>query len=129
MKIFWIAVVAGAVGFWMGCGDDEEVEADKVGVAAACTTADDCKQEGQTCLTQFKGGYCGVADCMVSSDCPDGSLCVAHTDGTNYCFRACAEKVDCNQNRPADVEANCSSSIDFASGDKEGKACVPPSGT
>jgi hypothetical protein len=123
MKKMCLLVMLFAV---LSCGDDE-VEADKLGVAAACATAEDCKVEGQTCLTQFKGGYCGIGDCVDSGDCPTGSSCVAHTDNKNYCFRDCVDKIDCNANRPADSEANCSSSITYASGDKEGKACVPPS--
>lgn len=122
----WMWLVMGLVVVGGACSDDE-VEADKVGVAAACSVNEDCLQEGQVCLEQFKGGYCGVEGCSSSADCPDGSLCVAHEDGVNYCFRACVDKVDCNRNRPADAEANCSSSVEFASGDKEGKACVPPS--
>lgn len=108
------------------CGDDE-VEADKVGVGAACATAADCKVEGQICLSQFKGGYCGVANCTTAASCPDGSACVAHTDGSNYCFRACLDKAECNANRPEGSEANCSSSIEFVNGEKDIKACVPPS--
>ncbi|MBE7484769.1 MAG: hypothetical protein HS104_32990 [Polyangiaceae bacterium] len=111
------------------CGDDDDgggTEADKLGVGAACAGNQDCKVEGQTCLP-FKGGYCGIADCTADTDCPQGSLCVAHTDGKNYCFRVCADKVECNYNRPVDFESNCSANITFVSGGKGSKACVPPS--
>ena len=56
-----------------------------------------------------------------------GSACVAHTDGKNYCFLICTDKSQCNVNRAADVEANCSSSVVFVEGKLNVKACVPPS--
>lgn len=105
------------------CGDDD---ADELGIGAACTEQDVCA-ENQTCLTSFKGGYCGSIGCTINDDCPENSACIAHDDGQNYCFRICVEKTDCNANRTVDVEANCSSSVIFASGQKEGKVCVPPS--
>lgn len=107
------------------CGD--EVEADELGVGAACASDDECTEEGQSCLDQFKGGYCGIADCADNADCPEGARCVAHTDGVNYCFRVCLNKAECNANRPADAESNCSSNVDFVDGSKDVKACVPPS--
>lgn len=119
-----------------GCGGDGN-EADQMGVAAQCTAEADCQEvtiAGEPvqlqCLTQFKGGYCAIEDCASKADCPDGSTCVAHDDGHNYCFRSCVEKVDCNANRDADNEANCSSSFDYAdAADDDGKkACIPPSG-
>lgn len=108
----------------VACGD--ESEADRRGVGASCTNNDDCTEAGQSCLA-FKGGYCGVIGCVEDNDCPGGSLCVTHTDGVNYCFLVCSDKSDCNRNRTADIEANCSSSITFAD-QGSGKACVPPSG-
>lgn len=106
-----------------GCGDDD---ADALGVGATCAFGDECG-EAQTCLVQFKGGYCGLTGCNANAACPEDAACVVHTDGKNYCFRTCFDKVDCNANRTAGLEANCSSSVDFISGKKEGKACVPPS--
>ncbi|MDH5671709.1 MAG: hypothetical protein OEZ06_06140 [Myxococcales bacterium] len=111
-----------------GCGDDGSTEADRVGVAAECISSDDCPNSELQCLTQFKGGYCGLTGCAADADCPAGAACIAHVDGKNYCFRVCIEKIDCNRNRAPDVEANCSANIDFAQGGKGGKACVPPSG-
>ena len=105
-----------------GCGDD----ADDLGVGAQCASSSDCG-DNQQCLTQFKGGYCGLAGCKASSDCPSGSACVTHSDGKNYCFRVCTDKAQCNANRASDLESNCSSKVSFASGTKEGKACIPPS--
>ena len=106
----------------LACGDD----ADSLGVGAACSTSDDCNDE-QTCLA-FKGGYCGVADCVGDDDCPVDSACVAHDDGNNYCFRLCSGKDDCNANRSEDDEANCSSSVTFVDASNDAKkACVPPS--
>lgn len=104
---------------------DPDVEADRLGVGAQCLDADDCLED-QACLTQFKGGYCGVQGCEGDVDCPEGSACIAHDDGVNYCFRICNDKSECNVNRDPDVESNCSANVVFVEGD--GKACVPPSG-
>ena len=110
----------------MSCGDGG-TEAQKRGIGAACTMAPDCTETGQSCLTQFKGGYCGVQGCTADVDCPDGSACVTHDDGVNYCFLVCEEKPDCNRNRSVENEANCSSSAVFVEPDGR-KACTPPSG-
>lgn len=112
-----------------GCGDDGN-EADRRGVGAACTIDEDCFEEGQVCLTAFAGGYCGTIGCAGHVDCPAGSACVLHDDGETYCFRSCDEKPECNRHRDIDVEANCSSSVDYVEDlppDSAPKACVPPS--
>ncbi|MCB9640114.1 MAG: hypothetical protein H6727_14565 [Myxococcales bacterium] len=117
MLMFWIA------GAWMvACGNP----ADKAGIGSTCASDTDCKEEGQKCLTQFKQGYCGVADCTKDADCPTGSACITHTDTKNYCFRICTDKPECNANRTTDAEANCSGNVTFVSGEKSKKACVPP---
>ncbi len=105
------------------CGSD----ADDLGVGAQCTMNDDCNQDdgAQTCLP-FKGGYCGLMGCTADADCPENSACVKHIDNVNYCFRICSDKAQCNENRDADFESNCSSSIDFVEATGI-KACVPPS--
>ncbi len=108
----------------LGCGGSD---ADYLGVGAECDTTEDCSEEDQSCLTQFKGGYCGIVDCEHDVDCPEDSACIAHTDGTNYCFRTCVDKPDCNANRSEDNWSNCSSSVTFVDGDEGRKACVPPS--
>ena len=118
----WMMCVCLFLGVF-ACGN----EADDLGVGAQCASNDDCTEDGQTCLTAFKGGYCGVESCSNDAGCPEGSRCVTHTDAKNYCFRACADKAECNANRDADVESNCSSNVTFADGTKSGKACVPPS--
>lgn len=105
----------------VGC----RAEADSLGVGAQCESAEDCQEE-QSCLS-FKGGYCGIGDCAGDDDCPESSACVAHTDGKNYCFRTCAEKTECNENRDADNESNCSANVTFVNRDRKDKACVPPS--
>lgn len=112
----------------VGCGDDED--ADSLGVAAQCTASEECDIDNdQVCLLDFKGGYCGIADCTVDLDCPVASACVAHDDGTNYCFRTCTDKAQCNENRDVENEANCSASVTFVETQEENvKACVPPSG-
>jgi hypothetical protein len=123
------ALVALAAWAASACGDDHHnsgTEADQLGVGASCSVNEDCTVQGQICLP-FKGGYCGLKDCTGDIDCPQGSRCVAHTDGTNYCFRACVDKAECNYNRPVDFASNCSSNVTFVDGAKNGKACVPPS--
>jgi hypothetical protein len=130
--------LAAALAAVPGCAPEEPpegTEADQVGVAAQCQADPDCEVEADSdgpefelqCLTNFKGGYCGVVDCMAHEDCPLGSACVAHEDGRNYCFRICQDKSECNINRDLDNEANCSANITWV-GDDVGKACVPPSG-
>ena len=111
-----------------GCGGGSE--ADRLGVGAECKVADDCQQDPvvQTCLLQFKGGYCGVTACTSDMDCPETSACIAHTDGVNYCFRVCADKVECNENRTVENESNCSANVVFVDAALGRKACVPPSG-
>lgn len=118
-----------------GCsGDDGGTAADRVGIAAECASDEQCPQAQRgdqaialQCIREFRGGYCGIADCQQNDDCPDGSRCVSHDDGTNYCFRECTQKVECNRNRTPANEANCSSSIDFVEPAQGIKACVPPS--
>ena len=119
----------------VACGDDNNNDADSLGVGAECVADTDCFQPfndaglAQQCLKQFKGGYCGIQNCQVNADCPQQSACVHHTDGHNYCFRTCADKLECNVNRTPDNESNCSANIEFTDGTKaqNGKACVPPS--
>src|SRR5512134_266237 len=109
------------------CGGGSE--ADNLGVGAQCESTDQCDEEiGLLCLPQFKGGYCGLANCVNDLDCPEDSACIAHEDGVNYCFRICIDKPDCNANRDLENEANCSSSATFTDGTQGRKACVPPSG-
>ena len=108
----------------IACGNP----ADRAGIGAACTADVDCKEEGQKCLTNFRGGYCGSEGCVKDADCPTGAACVTHTDTKNYCFRVCNDKPDCNANRTAENESNCSANITLVSGDKGKKVCVPPSG-
>jgi hypothetical protein len=102
--------------------------ANDLGVGAQCGSNADCNTANhETCLTQFKGGYCGLEGCMHDTDCPTGSACVMHTDGHNYCFLLCSTKTDCNDNRDPANEANCSSSVTFIDPQTGAKACVPPS--
>jgi hypothetical protein len=119
---------------FVACGNDNPppygTPADMIGVGAACRTDADClhTEAGvQHCLTEFKGGYCGLKGCATSADCPAGSGCVIQ-GSTTYCFRQCADKSECNLNRTPDEESNCSSSVAFVDGKVGGKACVPPSG-
>lgn len=132
----WTGAVVTAVALLGGCGDDGEggTVADRYGVGAECLSDDDCQQTGlgvaEACLTSFKGGYCGIANCDGDVDCPSGARCVAHRDGVNYCFRTCADKSECNLYRAPDNESNCSSNVTYVDPDDAsviGKACVPPS--
>lgn len=106
-------------------------EAYELGVGAQCAATSECNVDipELTCLTQFKGGYCGLQGCQSDLDCPEASACVAPGDGNNYCFRVCVDKGECNVNRDVENESNCSSSITFVDGDKGRKACLPPSGS
>ncbi len=113
----------------LGAACGEESANDQL-IGAQCATVADCDDgdEGTPaleCLTQFAGGYCGRAGCVQDADCPEGSLC-ALLEGANYCFLVCTEKSECNRNRDAANEANCSSSVDPVSGGEE-KLCIPPS--
>lgn len=107
--------------------DDDKKTANDLGVGAQCELSTDCDEETQECLLDFKGGYCGVKDCTGDVECPEGSRCVAHDDGTNYCFLICTDKVQCNVNRDVENEANCSSSVTFVEEPQDVKACIPPS--
>jgi hypothetical protein len=131
---FMYVLIAGAfvAGLAVGCGNsDGETEADRVGVGAECSDAAECESADEEveleCLTQFKGGYCGLEGCAVDGDCPGGSACVTHDDGNNYCFRVCQDKPDCNLNRSVENEANCVGSITFVDDRNDRKACEPPS--
>lgn len=102
------------------CGDAND---EKIG--GECTDNAACENEELTCLTAFKGGYCGASGCTASSQCPEGSACVG-LNGTNYCFLICVDKAECNENRTVLNESNCSSNVDVI--DSTMKVCVPPSG-
>ncbi len=130
-KVGW---VVGMSLFALGCGDG--TEADRIGVGAQCTAGAECESpEGfeLECLPDFTGGYCGLEGCGGDVDCPEGSACVTHDDGANYCFRVCVNKYpDCNYNRSPANEANCNGSgtVDFVDlPNDERKVCVPPSGS
>lgn len=120
---------------FMACGNDHHgigTAADLIGVGAQCAEDDDCLQPeqgepAQACLMQFKGGYCGLADCTRDSDCPSGAACVLHSDDNTYCFRICRDKSECNLNRIPDVYSNCSANVTFVETSQSAKACVPPS--
>ncbi len=133
-RLMYVICLIGSSALWWGCGSSSETEADRVGVGAECTESQECESDDEDvtleCLTQFAGGYCGLADCEGDADCPEGSACVRHDDGdgaANYCFRLCADKPECNRRRSPDNESNCSSNVEFVDGKHERKACVPPS--
>jgi hypothetical protein len=112
-----------------GCGSNQN-EANRKGIGADCTTTSDCTTSGQVCLTEFKGGYCGLSGCLHDTDCPQGSACVTDDNQTNYCFLVCGTKTDCNLHRSPDDESDCTSSLAFLDGAMSRKVCRPPnSGT
>jgi hypothetical protein len=112
----------------VGCSSGSE--AIRRGVGSECGPSLACTETGQTCLTQFKGGYCGVSGCVHDTDCPAGSACVTEDDGINYCFLVCGDKPACNPHRTVDNESSCVSSIPFVDGTMNRKVCRPPlSGT
>ena len=111
------------------CGNDTS-EAIKRGVGAECNASLACTETNQACLTEFKGGYCGVSSCAHDTNCPAGSACVTDDNQTNYCFLICADKPDCNVRRSVDNESSCTSSLTFIDGTMGRKVCRPPlSGT
>jgi hypothetical protein len=111
-----------------GCGSNENA-ANQLGVGADCTKNSECVTAA-VCLTEFKGGYCGLAGCQHDTDCPGGSACVTDDNGVNYCFLVCAQKTDCNLHRAAADESDCTSSLTFVDGTMSRKVCRPPnSGT
>ena len=130
-SVFCLAVALMLVVGLVGCDDDDGSAADRLYVGGVCQSDDECNDEEDDtpeldCLDEFKGGYCGLADCEASDECPEGSLC-ADLDGDTYCFLVCVEKIDCNLNRPIEDElSNCSSNIDPVEGGTE-KLCIPPS--
>lgn len=131
-----LTVLLSVQGVACGGPKDDDTEADRLGVAASCKETAECPEveiAGEMvqldCLTQFDAGYCAIRGCDSALDCPGGATCVAH-EGTNYCFRECVDKSECNVNREPDHEANCSSNFDYADSadDVSGvKACIPPS--
>ena len=120
-------IVCAAVVVLLLCSCGGGSEAIRRGVGAECNADLKCSETGQTCLTEFKGGYCGVANCMHDTDCPAGSACVTADNQTNYCFLICVDKPDCNPHRAVDNESNCTSSLDFVDGTMARKVCNPPS--
>src|SRR5512138_1077309 len=118
LLLLWAAALAGGL---LSCGGGGN-ESDRVGIASECAKDADCpKVDGVqlTCLTMFKGGYCGLQGCVQDLDCPVGAACI-NEGGANYCFRECIEKPECNAHRSLANEANCVGSA---------MVCVPPSGT
>lgn len=120
-RILCALVVVAAV----GCGNSQS-EAIRRGVGSECNANLMCTEMGQVCLTEFKGGYCGVSGCLHDTDCPSGSACVTENQ-INYCFLICADKTNCNPNRTVANESNCTSSLSFVDGTMGRKVCNPPS--
>lgn len=108
-----------------GCGSGG-TEAIRRGVGAECQRDSDCTETGQRCLTDFKGGYCGISPCTHDTNCPQGSACVTEDNGANYCFLVCVDKTECNSNRSVANESSCNSSLTFADGTMGRKVCRPP---
>jgi hypothetical protein len=111
------------------CGCSSQNAANQAGIGAQCSMTSDCTTAGEVCLTEFNGGYCGLAGCLHDTDCPQGSACVTDNQ-TNYCFLVCGTKTDCNLHRDPANESDCTSSLTFIDGAMSRKVCRPPnSGT
>jgi hypothetical protein len=95
------------------------------GVGAACVGDVDCKAP-LTCMTGFKGGYCGVKDCTTNAQCPADSLCVKHSDAVGYCYLKCTAATTCSFCRPPAYAAACSDQVTFLEAGTTGSVCVPP---
>jgi len=93
------------------------------GIGADCGSADDCTGDLE-CLLDLLGGYCGKSGCGANADCPEGSRCVDHADGSQYCMRSCETETDCTFCRGSDVFATCSSDVDFVEADTSGSVCI-----
>jgi hypothetical protein len=110
--------------FILAGGCSSENAANQLGVGADCTKSTECVV-GATCLTEFNGGYCGLAGCQHDTDCPQGSACVTDSNQVNYCFLICASKTDCNLHRSASDESDCTSALTFVDGAMSRKICRP----
>jgi len=122
---FILALTVSGLFVLQGCGATS-VAASILGVGAECTSNDNCDTAiALTCITDFKGGYCGKANCTENAECPAGSICVTDS-GTNYCFLVCTDKTECNLHRTTD-EANCSADITKVEAGDD-KVCIPPPG-
>ena len=119
-------ILCAAVVVLLLCSCGGGSEAIRCGVGVECNADLKCSEIGQICLTEFKGGYCGVANCAHDADCPAGSACVTADNQTNYCFLICVDKPDCNPHRSVDNESNCTSSLTLVDGTMGRKVCNPP---
>lgn len=93
------------------------------GVGADCGSADDCTGDLE-CTLDLLGGYCSKTGCELNADCPEGSLCVDHSDGSSYCMKSCEAETDCTFCRGADVFATCSDEVTFMEADTTGSVCI-----
>lgn len=128
-----LAVVASSLG--LACSDDDPTptEAEQLELGAHCMNDAQCdlRAEGvdsefrPICLDGFEGGSCGLLRCGMHDECPEGSACIGHDDGFNYCFALCDETADCNRHRADDVAAVCMEGM-RSIGPDLGTVCVPP---
>jgi len=116
-----------------------KTQAQDLGLGATCIgintcitddfTHDDHEVTGE-CLLDLDGGYCSLSVCTEDIHCPEGSRCVNFGDHEGFCFLACTEADDCNDDRDEDSAATCTSDITFVDADnpldRESKVCVPP---
>ncbi len=94
------------------------------GTGASCAADADCTG-GLSCITTFKGGYCGHQGCKANADCDKDSACVMVKDGKNYCFKSCQAASDCSFCRPDGLYATCANNAVFAEAGTLGSVCVP----
>jgi len=95
------------------------------GAGAGCAADGDCAS-GLSCITTFKGGYCGRQGCKVNVDCGKDSACIVAGDGKNYCFKTCQAPSDCSFCRRDGFYATCANNAVFAETGTVGSVCVPP---
>jgi hypothetical protein len=93
------------------------------GVGAACADDRDC-DPALACLTDFRGGYCGKANCTGNADCPGNAQCVRVGDDETTCMRSCADDTDCSFCRGSEVAATCSDDVERVEAGG-GRVCVP----
>jgi hypothetical protein len=63
-------------------------------VGESCDDFKDCSGY-MVCLFQAYGGYCTIAQCGTSVDCPSGASCYWDSDFTSFCGKNCSSNLDC----------------------------------
>ena len=135
-RLMYVIAAVMLLGAVAGCGGDDSTEADRIGVGAECTV-DSSADPPSTCpvvemdiqldcLTQFKGGYCGLEGCTGDVTArrgrPASPMTTARTTASEF-----VRTSRIATNRSVENESNCVGSITFVDDRNERKACEPPS--